>query len=175
MKALSKIRFLMIVLLALSFLQLSAQEAPQKEKSKEVTKKTDATKTSQKDGETGQVHGRRFVDENGDGYNDNAPDHDGDGIPNGIDSDYLGEKIRKGNRGFVDLNGDGINDNTGAGKGKSRQGNKAKFDSKFGNGKAGVGPQDGTGNGTGASSGNGNGNGSNGNKNQSKGKGKGGN
>jgi hypothetical protein len=29
-----------------------------------------------------------FVDMNGDGFNDNAPDHDGDGIPNGQDPDW---------------------------------------------------------------------------------------
>jgi len=29
-----------------------------------------------------------FIDENGDGFNDNAPDHDGDGIPNRIDPDF---------------------------------------------------------------------------------------
>ncbi len=29
-----------------------------------------------------------FVDENGDGFNDLAPDADGDGIPNGLDPDY---------------------------------------------------------------------------------------
>jgi len=54
-----------------------------------------------------------FVDANGDGYNDNAPDADGDGIPNGMDADYTGAKMRKGNSnaGFVDLDGDGINDN----------------------------------------------------------------
>jgi len=58
-------------------------------------------------------HGARFIDEDGDGYNDNAPDHDGDGIPNGQDEDYTGAKNRKGNgnRGFVDADGDGINDN----------------------------------------------------------------
>jgi|Deesub1362B_J571_1020462.scaffolds.fasta_scaffold02431_4 hypothetical protein len=58
-------------------------------------------------------HGRGFVDANGDGYNDNAPDADGDGIPNGLDPDYTGPKIRagRGARGFVDLDGDGINDN----------------------------------------------------------------
>ena len=55
----------------------------------------------------------KFVDENGDGYNDNAPDQDGDGIPNGRDDDYAGSKFRKGNnsKGFVDIDGDGINDN----------------------------------------------------------------
>lgn len=58
-------------------------------------------------------HGLRFVDENGDGFNDNAPDADGDGIPNGQDPDYQGAKARKGNpqKGFVDEDGDGINDN----------------------------------------------------------------
>ncbi len=55
-------------------------------------------------------HGRGFVDENGDGINDNAPDADGDGIPNGQDPDYTGAKQGNG-RGFVDENGDGINDN----------------------------------------------------------------
>lgn len=30
-----------------------------------------------------------FIDENGDGYNDLAPDADGDGIPNGLDPDYV--------------------------------------------------------------------------------------
>lgn len=30
-----------------------------------------------------------FVDENGDGFNDLAPDADGDGIPNGQDPDYV--------------------------------------------------------------------------------------
>ena len=45
-------------------------------------------------------HGRQFVDKDGDGYNDNAPDHDGDGIPNGQDPDYDGAKLRvgKGNK-----------------------------------------------------------------------------
>lgn len=39
----------------------------------------------------GNHHGFRvaaFVDEDGDGFNDLAPDADGDGIPNGLDSDY---------------------------------------------------------------------------------------
>lgn len=33
--------------------------------------------------------GKNFVDLDGDGFNDNAPDHDGDGIPNGLDPDYI--------------------------------------------------------------------------------------
>lgn len=58
-------------------------------------------------------HGAGFVDQNGDGYNDMAPDHDHDGIPNGQDPDYKGGKMHRGHggmRGFIDLNGDGIND-----------------------------------------------------------------
>lgn len=39
---------------------------------------------------------RFFIDKNGDGYNDNAPDHDNDGIPNGLDPDYMGKKFRWG-------------------------------------------------------------------------------
>ncbi len=72
-------------------------------------------------------HGIGFVDENGDGYNDNAPDSDNDGIPNGQDSDYIpvndgtGSRFGQlgGNRlglgvhglGFIDEDGDGFNDN----------------------------------------------------------------
>jgi hypothetical protein len=32
---------------------------------------------------------RGFVDADGDGFNDNAPDADGDGIPNGQDEDFV--------------------------------------------------------------------------------------
>jgi len=56
-------------------------------------------------------HGIGFVDENGDGYNDNAPDSDGDGIPNGQDPDYVPVNPDQGKRfGFIDEDGDGIND-----------------------------------------------------------------
>ncbi len=48
-------------------------------------------------------HGSNFVDANGDGYNDNAPDADGDGIPNGQDPDYIKPA-----------------DGSGAGRGKAR-------------------------------------------------------
>ena len=57
------------------------------------------------------IHGPNFVDENGDGYNDNAPDADGDGIPNGMDEDYVSAGRGTGGLGFVDEDGDGINDN----------------------------------------------------------------
>jgi len=57
-------------------------------------------------------HGAHFVDADGDGYNDNAPDADGDGIPNGQDPDYVRPGSGRGaTRGFVDTDGDGFNDN----------------------------------------------------------------
>jgi hypothetical protein len=77
----------------------------------------DSTKagTEQNQGQQTKIkHGQHFIDKDGDGYNDNAPDHDGDGIPNGLDPDYqkLKKQYRKGSRHkFVDLDGDGINDN----------------------------------------------------------------
>jgi len=51
--------------------------------------------------------GRGFVDEDGDGVNDLAPDHDGDGIPNGQDSDWVKNKqdgtgYKHGNQGAED-------------------------------------------------------------------------
>ncbi len=55
-----------------------------------------------------------FLDENGDGINDLAPDADGDGIPNGMDDDYVrpadGVRFGQGPGMFLDENGDGIND-----------------------------------------------------------------
>lgn len=80
-------------------------------------------------------HGKNFVDKNGDGYNDNAPDHDGDGIPNGVDPDFKGTKVQKNK--FVDLNGDGINDNAGKGRNSGKKG-------KGGYGVAGTGMKNGS-------------------------------
>ena len=59
-----------------------------------------------------------FVDEDGDGMNDLAPDHDGDGISNHLDEDYagpVGDRWVNHHGGrmtvmFVDEDGDGIND-----------------------------------------------------------------
>jgi len=69
----------------------------------------DSTKSKDKKKE----HSQFFIDKDGDGYNDNAPDHDGDGIPNGLDPDW--QKLKKGKgkakRRFVDLDGDGVDDN----------------------------------------------------------------
>lgn len=56
-----------------------------------------------------QKQNQQFVDLDGDGYNDNAPDHDGDGIPNRLDPDWK-RRNRMGQTQFIDLNGDGIND-----------------------------------------------------------------
>jgi hypothetical protein len=89
-------------------------------------------------------HGKNFVDKNGDGYNDNAPDHDGDGIPNGLDPDFLAIKNKNGQGRFVDLDGDGIKDNPGKGR-KGKMG-KGGFGPADGTGNKGVGPKDGTGN-----------------------------
>jgi hypothetical protein len=92
-------KFLLSVLLTgafmiLSFSSLYAQDSTKTEKKEEPVK-----------------HEQHFIDEDGDGYNDNAPDHDRDGIPNGLDPDWqkLHQEQRK--QRFVDLDGDGINDN----------------------------------------------------------------
>ena len=70
----------------------------------------DTTKVKdQNQNQSQKQHGSKFVDEDGDGFNDNAPDHDGDGIPNGLDPDYKGPG--KERKKFVDLDGDGIDDN----------------------------------------------------------------
>lgn len=70
---------------------------------------TDIKKVEDQTNKKGKQHGGNgFVDLDGDGFNDNAPDHDGDGIPNGLDPDYQGPG--KANH-FIDLDGDGIDDN----------------------------------------------------------------
>lgn len=48
-------------------------------------------------------NGKNFVDLNGDGINDNAPDHDGDGIPNGLDPDWV--KNAQDGTGYQHRNG----------------------------------------------------------------------
>lgn len=81
----------------------------------------------------------QFIDEDGDGFNDLAPDADGDGIPNGMDEDFVKPEDGSGNQfqrgqnetllgksldgGFVFLNGNGGGhmfgpaDGTGSGMG----------------------------------------------------------
>ncbi len=62
----------------------------------------------------GVGHGpREFIDADGDGINDLAPDTDGDGIANHLDDDYMRPGpggMGHGPRIFVDEDGDGIND-----------------------------------------------------------------
>lgn len=176
--------FSVIVMIVIFYASsLLAQNEPMQEKNqiKNLENSEVKTKLQTKD------HGSGFVDANGDGFNDNAPDIDGDGIPNGRDEDYSGSKSRKGNdgtKGFVDLNGDGLNDNAfdsdgdGVPNGKDpdfirpqdgtgqKNTNGKNIQSKFGGnkygpgngtGNNGIGPKDGSGNGSGSGSGNGTG------------------
>ena len=149
-------------------------------------KKTEQNQTQSagdiKSPDQSKIHGSRFIDKNLDGYRDNAPDSDGDGIPNGSDSDYPGSKNRRGNNGnnrFSDLNGDGINDwkvdsngdgisdgqqSRYGGKGQKQgngdgSGKRNMWGPNDGTGNNGVGPQNGTGHGPGGNSGNCNGSG----------------
>jgi hypothetical protein len=69
---------------------------------------TKVKETDKQDQKQRHHGGKGFIDLDGDGFNDNAPDHDGDGIPNGLDPDYQGPGKR---HKFVDLDGDGIDDN----------------------------------------------------------------
>lgn len=84
----------------------------------------------------------QFIDEDGDGFNDLAPDADGDGIPNGLDPDYVRPE---------DCDGDG-NAYQGANQGGAmgRHGQIAGGESLLkadGMPAAGHGPGDGTGGG----------------------------
>ena len=70
------------------------------------SEKKDKKEQPQSQNQSEKKPNQKFVDVDGDGFNDNAPDHDGDGIPNGLDPDWQKEQ-----ENFVDLDGDGINDN----------------------------------------------------------------
>jgi hypothetical protein len=50
--------------------------------------------------------GKKFVDVDGDGINDNAPDHDNDGIPNGLDPDWV--KYAQDGDGYQHRNGEAV-------------------------------------------------------------------
>lgn len=106
----------------------------------DTTRTEESSQTKEKTQEQ-LKHNQHFIDENGDGYNDNAPDHDGDGIPNGLDPDWQklkAKKGKKGNRRYIDLDGDGINDNLESGSEKedieggllNKQKNGSSIDSK---------------------------------------------
>jgi len=177
-----------VLAVAFSTSYLFSQDDPAKNQNQIKVKSTvkNEIKTQTQTKSQFKEHGNKFVDANGDGYNDNAPDADGDGIPNGRDEDYSGSKFRKGNnntKGFVDLNGDGINDRAidsdgdGIPNGKDadyvrpQDGSGQKFmngknyQNKFGGnkygpgdgtGNNGVGPKDGSGYGSGSGTGTGN-------------------
>ena len=92
-----------------------------------------------------------FIDEDGDGFNDLAPDADGDGIPNGMDPDYVrpedgsGAQHRYGQLGQVDglEKGFGSGDMAGKGNGNGTGGGNG-YGLQDGTG-SGMGPGDGTG------------------------------
>ena len=92
------IRFLVFIFVIGAF-AISSINAQDSTKVKDENKEQEKTQ-----------HGPKFVDKDGDGFNDNAPDHDGDGIPNGLDPDYKGAG-KEQKKKFVDLDGDGIDDN----------------------------------------------------------------
>jgi len=77
-----------------------------------------------------------FVDMNGDGFNDNAPDHDGDGIPNGQDPDWI--KNPQDGTGYMHKNMKGTAAQT-QNKGEDKPGVQTQAQKKLG-------PADGTGN-----------------------------
>ncbi len=97
-----------------------------------------------------KIHGFHFIDNDGDGYHDNAPDHDNDGIPNGQDPDYQGAGKGQKQQGFVDNDGDGIVDNTGQGR---RAGRGYRYGLGDGTGNHGLQPLKGQVYGAGATSG----------------------
>ena len=175
-----QVKLLTIVLAGFLVLFLTtavlAQDQVQAQEKEQTQEKVKAAKQGGNTYQNKIQHGNRFQDKNGDGLNDNAPDHDGDGIPNGQDADYDGAKNRAGNvkKGFVDENGDGINDNaedwdndgipngkdedftrpqdgTGAqhryGKQSQNKSGKGSFGPGDGTGNSGIGPKDGSGNG----------------------------
>ena len=99
-------------------------------------------------GEFGNGPGE-FIDENGDGFNDLAPDADGDGIPNAFDDDYVPPQDGSG-AGNGPGAGAGAGEGNGAGNGQGNGGagwgGNGPGD---GSGNGGIGPGDGTGNGPG--------------------------
>ncbi len=91
---------------------------------------------AQAGGEWGNGPGE-FIDENGDGFNDLAPDADGDGIPNAHDEDYVKPQ---------DGSGAGFGGNGGSGSGPADgTGHKRGSEAGGAGNRGGVGPGGGTG------------------------------
>jgi hypothetical protein len=114
---------------AMSSSTLFAQDEPTQEKNQIQNQVKVESKVNTQTQTKG--HGNGFVDLNKDGYNDNAIDSDGDGIPNCQDPDF-------------------VRPQNGSGQKKM---NGMIFQNKFGGNRYclgnGVGPKDGTGNGSG--------------------------
>jgi len=99
-----------------------------------------------------------FIDENGDGFNDLAPDADGDGIPNGLDADYVRPEDGAGTARMYGLSADRPNKSLdGEGEGWMYR-YRFRYRHQVGEGPGdgeGNGPGDGEGNGPGGGEGNG--------------------
>lgn len=134
-----------VLAVAFSTSNLFSQDDPAKNQNQIKVKSTvkNEIKTQTQTKYQFNEHGNKFVDANGDGYNDNAPDSDGDGIPNGKDADYVRPQDGSGQK-FMN--------------GKNYQ-NKFvgnKYGPGDGTGNNGVGPKDGSGYGSGSGTGTGN-------------------
>ncbi|RPI71434.1 MAG: hypothetical protein EHM47_10235 [Ignavibacteriales bacterium] len=85
-----------------------------------------------------KIHGNHFIDLNNDGFNDNAPDIDGDGIPNGQDPDYTRPLNGKGSKFMGDRNGYGYeNKNSFANGNCNGTGNGSNGTNQIGNKRGG--------------------------------------
>ncbi len=99
-----------------------------------------------------------FIDEDGDGFNDLAPDADGDGIPNGLDPDFVRPEDGAGHQWGADNDGGLFAKSFGV----DDMGNMNRFGHAHGPGDGmgnGAGPGEGTGFGPGSGTGNTNGDG----------------
>lgn len=105
----------------------------------------------------------RFIDEDGDGFNDLAPDADGDGIPDGLDPDYAPNAGSEGNQYVWGLLGEMF----GFGFGRDAEGIGNRHMYGPGDGTGGTGPADGSGFGPGTDGNPGDGDGHNGQQNGS--------
>jgi len=81
---------------------------------------------AQAGGEWGNGPGE-FIDENGDGFNDLAPDTDGDGIPNKFDEDFVRPQDGSGAR-FGGKKGSDVGPADGTGQRKGARANKGRGD-----------------------------------------------
>jgi len=105
-------RFLLSILITCFIASVAYTQDSTKKEIENKNKNKEQVKTQE-----AKQHSQQFVDNDGDGFNDNAPDHDGDGIPNGLDPDWKKHQENK----FVDLDGDGINDNLFQEQGKQKR------------------------------------------------------